>query len=176
MKLGIDLDDVAVEFRTGFRKLYWDHFGIYYPDTGYWDLKTISHFKDDESLWTWIEKSTPNFFHELEPVKGAVESLQKLAQDHEITIITDKPKWAEDAPLYWLTKWRVPYSSIYITKTKADISCDIYLDDGPHNLVALRTCTNAIVARMVKPWNFPMADVVDINSWDEFVALVNAVG
>ena len=54
--------------------------------------------------------------------------------------------------------------------------CDIYLDDAPHQLQELKAgLPEAVVCRMVHPWNDPMEGVVDVHSWEEFEAVVERV-
>jgi hypothetical protein len=54
--------------------------------------------------------------------------------------------------------------------------CDIYLDDAPHQLAELSAALpDAVVCRMVHPWNQPMEGVVDVHSWTEFERIVERV-
>jgi len=176
MRIGIDLDDVAADFRYGFRKAYFLSFGKFVDTPIDWDLRKITHFTTHKALWDWIEKDHPRFFHDLFPVFGAVNALNELKQaGHNLIFITDKPVWAEDAPKYWLEKWDIPYDEIHITKDKAAVPCDVYFDDGPHNLLSFTTCTMAKVVRMIQPWNAPMYGVYDVTNWDEFVDYIRSL-
>ena len=53
---------------------------------------------------------------------------------------------------------------------------DLYLDDAPHQVRAIhRHRPEAATVRFVRAWNDPIPGVHDVQSWEEFVALVEAV-
>ena len=74
----------------------------------------------------------------------------------------------------WIGEAGIPTSEVHITEEKWRVDCDIYLDDGPHNLetLALERPDRTIV-RFVRPWNSPVQGCVDVDSWDAFEALVS---
>jgi hypothetical protein len=49
------------------------------------------------------------------------------------------------------------------------VPCDVYLEDSPANLAALVAAhPDALVCRMVLPWNRPLEGAVDVADWTEF--------
>lgn len=183
MRLGIDLDDTTADFKAGFAEAYEKSFGVLInsDDIITWEsLVKQTHFATDKEMWQWIEKEHPEIFHNLWPIPGAIDVLNELKLDgHELVFITCKPAWANTSPAYWLNKYTIPYNEIHVKGfeinapcVKYDIQCDIYFDDSPHQLANLRTKTDAMVVRMIQPWNRPIPGVFDVETWDEFLQLV----
>lgn len=178
MRIGIDLDDVTRDFTTAWRNAYEDRFGVLVSkeDVTEWDLSHCTHFPNREAFWKWIETEQPRIFHTLEPMPGALEGIARLKADgHIIVIITSQFTWAASSALEWLEQYNVPYDELYVTDDKPKIKCDVYIDDGHHNIVGYWIRTNAIIVRMVQPWNRPMPGVYDVYSWPEFVELVQKI-
>ncbi|HEY3428568.1 MAG TPA: hypothetical protein VGK83_07885, partial [Acidimicrobiia bacterium] len=54
------------------------------------------------------------------------------------------------------------------------VDCDIYLDDGPHVLRGLvERRPDRTICRFVRPWNDPVENAVDVDSWPAFLDLVS---
>ena len=51
---------------------------------------------------------------------------------HEIVILTSKPHWAVSDTFEWIGSKGLPTTEVHILDDKWEVSCDIYLDDGPH--------------------------------------------
>jgi 5'(3')-deoxyribonucleotidase len=115
-------------------------------------------------------------FRHLEVYPGALEVLEKLAERHDIVIVTTKPRWAVHDTFAWIADHRIPTREVHITRQKWRVDCDIFLDDAPHVLTALAERSPATrICRFVRPWNEPLPGVVDVESWDGFAELVRSV-
>ncbi|MGI9667567.1 MAG: 5' nucleotidase, NT5C type [Acidimicrobiia bacterium] len=177
-RLGIDLDGVVADFNTGWMTRYNEEFGTSLtPDmVTSWDaMLELAHFNDMDAFWAWAHNgSGPGLFRHLPVYDGAKEALNRLSQNHEIVIITTKPKWARSETFTWIGEHEIPTREVHITRRKWRVDCDIYLDDGPHNVEALlRERPDRTTCRFVRPWNEPIPGAVDVDSWDTFVALVD---
>jgi 5'(3')-deoxyribonucleotidase len=187
MRLGIDLDGVVADFTTGFVAAYNRDFGdehgyIYEEDVVSWGFMVdLTHFKDTSEAWQWIQyagstnKEAPgvSLFKELDIIDGSLGVLQRLSKAHEIVIITSKPEFAIADTFFWLSRWKIPTSEVHITQDKHEVKCDVYLDDGQHNLIALsERCPESLVCRYVQPWNSGMEGVLDVYSWAQFEMLM----
>lgn len=178
MRLGIDLDGVVADFNRGWVHLYNRQFGTSLDpgEVDAWDgIPGLTHFEDMGDFWRWSsDLDGRTLFWHLEPYPGAVEALHDLDRDgHQIVIITTKPRFAVDDTRQWIAEHRLPVSEIHILEDKWTVDCDVYLDDGPHilpRLVARRP--DRVVCRYVRPWNHPVAGVIDVNDFDQFCALV----
>ena len=177
MRLGIDLDGVVADFNRGWMRRYNDDFGTSL-ETGQvvtWDaMVDLTHFGNTDEFWTWANANGRNgLFRDLPLYPGAVEALEQLAVRHELVIITSKPPGHEAHTYEWIGRHRIPTREVHITFEKWRVECDVYLDDGPHNLEALvLERPDRTVCRFVRPWNAPVPGTIDVRDWDEFVTLV----
>ena len=66
--------------------------------------------------------------------------------------------------LAWLADHDVPAREVHFLWDKTLARCDVSLDDAPHQLEELSAgVPEAVVCRMVHPWNDPMDGVVDVH-------------
>jgi hypothetical protein len=68
----------------------------------------------------------------------------------------------------------VPAREVHFVWQKSNVPCDVYLEDAPHHLEELVTARpEALVCRMVQPWNDEVPGTVAVRSWAEFAAIVD---
>ncbi|HSJ70586.1 MAG TPA: hypothetical protein VLA29_02945, partial [Acidimicrobiia bacterium] len=73
----------------------------------------------------------------------------------------------------WIAEHEIPTREVHITEEKWRVECDVYLDDGPHNLELLvRERPDRTVCRFVRPWNDPVIGAHDIEDWHHFETIV----
>ena len=182
MRIGVDMDDVIADFTGAWLAAYNDQFAITEADDlkrediTAWDVTQFTHFNSHEEWMHWIRSCVPGLYRNLSPLGGALEALDALIADgHDIVILTSKPEWAKWDTFNWLANQIVPTSEVHITHDKASVKCDVYIDDGPHNLEAIRDRSGGVAVRWVTPWNRPMDGVWDAGSWAEFRDIVNVM-
>ena len=179
LRLAIDLDGVVADFNGGWMRAYNEAYGTELtPDqVTFWDgLHELTHFEDMGAFWRWAsDHGGHSVFRHLEVYDGAVEALRRLnRRGHDIVVITSKPDWAIHDTLEWLADHRIPTREIHITDDKYEIDCDVYLDDSPYKLPEyVRERPDRLVCRFVRPWNEPVDGAVDVESWEEFEAVVS---
>ena len=142
-----------------------------------WDgLHRLAGFDDMDEFWDWAHGGDrrPSIFRHLELLPGALDTLRALdAEGHDVVIVTTKPEWAVHETLHWIAEHALPTHEVHITLRKADVACDVYLDDSPvvlPELVAARP--DALVCRFVRPWNDPVDGAVDTVDWAGFHLIV----
>jgi len=177
LRLGIDLDGVVADFNAGWMSRYNADYGTSLtPEmvTSWNAMIPLTGFADVDEFWDWAEGGPdPRLFRNLPLYPGAIESLRRLSLDHDIVIITTKPEWAISDTFAWIADNAIPTHEVHITGEKWRVDCDVYLDDGPHNLEALaQERSDRTICRFVRPWNVPIPNVIDIDHWDTFEALV----
>ena len=177
LRLGIDLDGVVADFNTGWMTRYNSEHGTdLTPDqVTYWDaMIPLTHFSSVDEFWTWARNGDgPGLFRHLPVLPGAQAALRRLSRHHQIVIITTKPRWANAETFSWIGDNAIPTREVHIIGRKWLVDCDIYLDDGPHNLERLvKHRPDSAVCRFVQPWNHHIPGVVDIDGWGAFVTLV----
>lgn len=178
MRLGIDLDGVVADFNTGWTTRYNEEHGTTLgPEhiTAWGSMIPLTRFASMDEFWEWARNDAgPGLFRHLPALPGALEALHRLAERHDVVIVTTKPPWAYAETFSWLADHDVPATEVHITEEKWWVDCDVYLDDGPHNLEALLTeRSDRTVCRYVQPWNAPVPGAIDIAGWDDFEALVD---
>lgn len=116
----------------------------------------------------------PEFFRNQPPIKGAREFVKKLSQMTEVFVST--AVW----PQYMTIRFQrileefpeIPQDHILIGSRKDKIDVDILFDDGMHN-VANSNAAYPILMR--KPWNREATGVLAVNTYDEFLKLVEII-
>lgn len=116
----------------------------------------------------------PEFFRNQPPIKGAREFVQKLSQMTEVFVST--AVW----PQYMTIRFQrileefpeIPQDHILIGSRKDKIDVDILFDDGMHN-VANSTAAYPILMR--RPWNHEATGMLAVNTYDEFLKLVEII-
>ncbi|MDP8903786.1 MAG: hypothetical protein M3N29_00460 [Chloroflexota bacterium] len=176
LRLGIDLDGVVADFNVGWMERYNREFGteLHHSQVVMWDgLQRLTHFESMDDFWEWARGGPASVFRHLPLIEGALDAMQRLAAEHRIVVVSSKFDWAIPDTLAWLAEHRIPAREIHFVWDKTTVPCDVYLEDAPANLEALvRARREALVCRMVRPWNDPVEGARDVNGWDEFAAVV----
>ena len=177
MRLGIDLDGVIADFNAGWMHRYNEEHGTNLrPEmVQTWDaFVPLTRFNTEAEFWEWARNDGGHgLFRDLPVFPDALESLKRLSRDHKIVIITTKPPWATAETFAWIADHEIPTREVHITGRKWEVDCDVYLDDGPHNLELLVSeRPNRTVCRFIRPWNEPIPGAIDIDTWETFEAFV----
>ncbi|MBX3548774.1 MAG: hypothetical protein KF748_06415 [Xanthobacteraceae bacterium] len=178
--LGIDLDGVCADFYGHMRGIAaeWLEKPIeeLTTDVTYglkqWGIKK----KEYESLHRFA-MSGRNLFTEVKMIPGARRTLRKLSsQGYHIRIITHRlfvhyfHAVAVQQTIEWLDANGIPYHDLCFMKEKHQVGADIYVEDSPQNIQALRAqklytiCfANSTNTEILEP---------RANSWDEVYSLI----
>ena len=168
MKIGIDFDDVLFDCNTSLARFHNTNYGTRYErkDVRTWHLEQIWNCTPMEATER-LEKYYASPEHaETAPMPGAVEAIARLAQTHELHIVTARPHHFEMETRAWLNRhFPETFSGLHFTdyfkvgvdnKTKADV-CEIlgitiFVEDIP--LHALNIAAIGIpVLLFDSPWN-----------------------
>lgn len=147
--LGVDLDGVVADFMRGLKPIAAEWLGkdeADLPDEvqyGFpeWDLDPSGGY---ESLHRFAVKER-DLFVNLSPLEGAPAVLRRLsARGIRIRIITHRlyiPWFHREAinqTTEWLEHHGIPYWDLCFMRDKAAVGADLYLEDNPSNILALR--------------------------------------
>ena len=142
MRLGIDLDGVVADFNTGWVSRYNHEFGSELTTdlVDSWNaMGDLTHFESMGAFWRWAARGDHgSVFRHLETYPEALETLERLAGNHDIVIISAKPDWAIHDTFAWIADRRIPTREVHITDAKWRVPCDVYLDDSPRQIVELQ--------------------------------------
>ncbi|MBE6923704.1 MAG: hypothetical protein E7466_00490 [Ruminococcaceae bacterium] len=116
----------------------------------------------------------PEFFKNQPAIKGAREFVQKLSQMTEVFVST--AVW----PQYMSIRFQrileqfpeIPSDHILMGSRKDKIDVDILFDDGMHNIL---NSNAAYPILMRRPWNREATGILAVNTYDEFLKLVEII-
>ena len=121
-----------------------------------------------------FEFFTEEFFRTQPVIKGAKEFVRKLSQMTEVYVCTSVyPEYMSIRIQRIMEEFpEIPQDHIYMGSRKDKINVDILFDDGMHN-VSQSNATYPILMR--KPWNQDATGMLAVNTYDEFLRLVEVI-
>jgi 5'(3')-deoxyribonucleotidase len=155
--LGVDLDGVVANFYAGLRPIAAEWLGVPLgtltptPSYGFaeWNLGAVGDY-DDLHRFAVTQR---DLFRELSPMPGAPAALRRLSQNGvRIRIITHRlyikyfHQEAVEQTVAWLDHHGIPYWDLCFMKDKAAVGADLYVEDSPDNIRALRADGHATIA------------------------------
>lgn len=149
--LGVDLDGVVADYETAMRQAMVDMTGkpaeAFGPLTA-WNMAAVGWgFSDHDEFLVAHRRAVQelHLFETMPAIAGASETLWRLSDAGIwIRIITHRlvVNFAHAAAVAdtvtWLDKERIPYRDICFIGDKPQVGADLYIDDAPHNIDALR--------------------------------------
>ena len=177
MRLGIDMDGILYKWEESARFLIECKFGRKLPVSAYWDA-IKDKIPNNEWQWLWTGGIKHGLFRHGHCYRGSIEALHALAKDHEIIIITKRPKAAREDTLAWLAFHKIPTDEVHIIGPgglKSRIACGLYVDDSMEVATELELAGLRCLL-WKRPWNNPDPNAVfSISSWEEFIISVKGV-
>lgn len=181
--LGVDLDGVVADFYAGMRPIAAEWLGVpverLTPTPSYalveWKLESAGSYHDLHRFAV----TQRNLFRELAPIPGAAATLRRLSQQGvRIRVITHRlyieyfHQQAIQQTVAWLDHHGVPYWDLCFMKDKAAVGADLYIEDSPTNVEALRADGHPTIV-FSNSTNVPLA-APRADSWVEVERLVLA--
>ena len=116
----------------------------------------------------------PEFFRTQPVIKGAKEFVKKLSKMTEVFVSTSVyPQFMSIRAQRIMEEFpEIPQDHIYMGSRKDKIDVDILFDDGMHN-VSRSNAAYPILMR--RPWNQDATGVLAVNTYDEFLKLVEVI-
>ncbi|MFA9429134.1 hypothetical protein [Egicoccus sp. AB-alg2] len=181
--LGVDLDGVCADYEGAFRASVVRHFGRH-PDQlppqtvmdaySQWGL-TFEEFEQAHKKAVLEDR----MFRHMDPLPGVSEALWRLSDAGVwIRIITHRLlfNWAHESSAadtaFWLDQHNIPYRDLCFIGDKPNVGADLYVDDSPSNVLALRGAGRAVIV-FDQPYNRDLPSP-RAHTWDDVVALVEA--
>lgn len=149
---GVDLDGVVGDYNAGFRKsvaAIKDLDPELMEDPTEWNFATARGWEiSDREEYLALHKAAVvqhHLFANLPIYKGASENLWKLSNAGvRIKIVTHRLITKGDHGIVvadtveWLEKYNIPYSDLCFVMDKTVTGADVYVDDAPHNISAIK--------------------------------------
>ena len=116
----------------------------------------------------------PEFFRTQPVIQGAKEFVRKLSQMTEVFISTSVyPQFMSIRAQRIMEEFpEIPADHIYMGSRKDKIDVDILFDDGAHNIFRSNAAYPILMRR---PWNREATGVLAVNTYDEFLKLVEVI-
>ncbi len=153
--LGVDLDGVCADYNRGFRAIVAADLGV---DPASLPMPTEWGFQAwglDDVEYARLHKlavSDKRMLRDLPAIDGCADALWRLSDlGVWIRIITHRlyVNWGHAAAVSdtvgWLDDNRIPYRDLCFLGAKPQVEADAYIDDAPHNIVALREAGNTVI-------------------------------
>jgi 5'(3')-deoxyribonucleotidase len=147
--LGVDLDGVCADFYARMREIAaeWLEVGLetLTTDVSYglaeWEIRDEDHYRQLHRFAV----TQRDLFETCAPIKGAATTLRRLSDEgYRIRIITHRlfinffHEASVRQTIRWLDKHGVPYRDLCFMGEKDQVGADLYIDDSPANIDALR--------------------------------------
>ena len=164
--LGVDLDGVCADYTSAFRSLVAEDRGVdpesLTTDVS-WDFGEWGLDRDEFLRLHRIAVQERRMFRDMPVIDGASETLWRLSDAGVwIRIITHRlvTNWGHalivSDTVEWLDSQRIPYRDLCFLGNKPEAQADVYVEDAPHNIDALRASGNLVIA-FDQPYNRSMA-------------------
>jgi 5'-nucleotidase len=181
--VGVDLDGVCGDYTAAFRAVVSAERGI---DPGLlaeqrsWDFAEWGVSADEFPPLHRRAVLEHRMFRTMPVMSGAAEALWRLSDAGAwIRLITHRlyVNWGHAVVLEdtaaWLDTAGIPYRDICFLGRKPEVEADVYLDDAPHNIAALRAAGNRAIV-FDQPYNRSV-DGLRARDWDEVATMVLAM-
>lgn len=177
---GVDLDGVCGDYTGAFRKVAARHLQRDEDDLDgptSWDFAEWGLDRETFELLHRTAVLEDRIFLTMQPMPGVADVLWRLSDAGVwIRVITHRlaVNWghavAVSDTVAWLDEVGIPYRDICFLGHKPQVEADLYIDDAPHNVAALRDQGNEVIV-FDAPYNRDLA-APRAADWDEVEQLV----
>lgn len=160
--LGVDLDGVCGDYAAAFRAVVADELGLDVDSLGDQQDWNFSSWGLDGPTFDRLHQAAVldhRIFATMDPMPGAAEVLWRLSDAGVwIRVITHRlcVNWghaiAVADTVEWLDRTGIPYRDLCFLGHKPQVEADVYVDDAPHNVEALREAGNVAIV-FDQPYN-----------------------
>lgn len=160
--LGVDLDGVCADYTLGLQASVSAAEGkdpSAFPIERDWDFTQWGFKPGDFEQHHRRAVVEERLFRHLDPIPEAAEALWRLSDAGVwIRIITHRlyVNWGHQAAVSdtveWLDAARIPYRDLCFLGAKPQVEADLYIDDSPGNISALRRAGNEVIT-FEQPYN-----------------------
>ncbi len=177
---GVDLDGVCADYTTAFRTVVAEELGVAeasLPLERSWDFREWGLDAKGFEEMHHLAVAEKRFFRTLPAFDGCADVLWRLSDAGVwIRIITHRlyVNWGHAAAVsdtvHWLDHHQIPYRDICFLGVKPQVEADVYIDDAPHNVTALRATGNPVIV-FDQPYNTGL-DGPRASTWAEVEDIV----
>ncbi len=189
--VGLDLDDVLMDFNTGLCVFHNARYGTSFTreDIISYHLEEIWGCEQEEAIRRVSEFYCSSEHDATQPVPGAVEIVQELLDDRSVFIITSRPESVSEQTYAWIKKHFPSLAeSVYFTShffhkesrvTKGEVcrklGVEVFVDDAPFHAEDVALVVSQVFL-FDTPWNrnheLFLPNIQRVHSWNEIYALL----
>ncbi len=172
LRLGIDLDGVTVALQDAVNRFVAHHWGVEEVPVDRWDW-TQGYAIPSAEIWERFYAEGVDYIATAGPIPGAIVSLQRLAEEHDVRFITYRPDVTRDATRLWLTRANLDLP-VHYEQQKWTVPCDLYVDDHGPTIKEMddRGCRAVMFDQ---PWNWSFTPATRAHSWSDIEELVACI-
>ena len=172
LSTALDIDDLLMECTSYAIRLANEKYKFDPPMTIYEKENWGKQNKRIDSIYSYF--SDPDFYRTQPVYEGAKEFVRKLSQMTDVYVSTAVPpefmgiraqRILEEFP-------EIPADHIYMGASKDKIQMDILFDDAMHNVIKSKAKYPILMRR---PWNQDATGMLAVNTYDEFLKLVEVI-
>lgn len=191
MVIGLDFDDVLMDFRASMEGYCCDRYGVCITrdESTSYDLWDRWGCTKEESIQRVLDFYVSEHHHKALPVHGAPEALKTLSKEHSLVVITSRPDFTQENTLKWLRKHfdmslfdRVYFANLFASdkpkRNKSEIchelGVDVFVDDY-HVYAEDVAKSGKKVLLFDAPWNRGYGDhpnITRVHSWDQILEIL----
>lgn len=179
--LGVDLDGVVGDHTGRFRQIVAGLRGVD-PETlsleRSWDFNEWGFQPDEYDRMHKMAVTEHDMIRTMKVIDGAADVLWRLSDAGIwIRIITHRlyVNWAHERAVgdtaAWLDEHKIPYRDLCFLGAKPEVQADAYIDDAPHNIIALRELGNTVIV-FDQPYNRDITEGPRAANWNEVESIV----
>jgi len=172
MIIGVDIDNVIADTEKELRNVLLDTWGIALDreDISDYALQNMPGIQGDVLDGLIKMFAEGDIFLRLEAIDGAGETLRRLANSHELHLVTSRPEKVRPQTVEWLKTNDIPYHDlIFSEKTKLNgVPYELFIEDQTNFALELAE-SGAFVLLFDAPWNRQLEHVnIDrVYTWDD---------
>ena len=173
MHIGVDLDNTILDATSAHLHYYNQVSGLSFTPDDVNDFYLYRLYGWDKAERDAIYNKYGHDIHwNSSPLPMAVEILQQLYNQHQISIITARPLLFRDVTMEWLKHHKINYHNITLVENKLQAcihsKVDVLIDDGPHYAEEFALANKPVIL-YEQPYNLSVANefVYRASNWIE---------
>jgi hypothetical protein len=165
--LGLDLDGTCADFYARMREIASEWTGQpleSLPVEPQWGLGNWGIGMDNYTRLHRFAVTQRGLFETMKPIADAPQAIRRLGTEGiRIRIITHRlfiryfHEVAVQQTVRWLDYWSIPYWDLCFMRDKGEVGADLYVEDSPENILALRARNKEVII-LSNPTNVGLAD------------------
>jgi len=182
LKLAIDIDGVIVDLVAAMLPLLSEACGrpIRHEDIYCFDIGKALNI-ESKMQYIWDKVYSGNILQTAPPIKGAIIGLDQIS-NHEIWLVTHRPKLAQKDTELWLDEKKIKYHRLEFVRSTKKLSVgldfDVFLEDNLEQACAIAEAGIPAIL-LSHPWNTCTTlpeKCIRVSDWDAIARQIDILG